>query len=197
MKSTCFFLLIIIHCTTQAQTRLQQGTWRVSLKLNDTTELPFNMEVHEKSVDIINAEERIKVDEISYSGDSVFIRIPVFDAEFRGKFSEREMSGIFFNYARKNKNRIPFYADYGWGFRFFDKPAKTTQDFSGRWEVEFAGDDPETKTSIGEFKQEGNRITGTFLTPTGDYRYLDGFADGRQRRSGAYVECGRRRWASS
>jgi hypothetical protein len=24
------------------------------------------------------------------------------------------------------------------------------------------------------FKQTGNRLTGTFLTPTGDYRYLDG-----------------------
>lgn len=180
IKSACFFLLVLMHYTLQAQTRLQPGTWRVSLKLNDTTELPFNMEVHEKSIDIINAEERIAVDEISYSGDSVFIRLPIFDSEFRGKFSQQEMSGIFFNYARKNKNRIPFYADYGWGFRFFDKPARTTRDFSGRWEVEFAGDSPETKTSVGEFKQDGNRITGTFLTLTGDYRYLQGDVAGDQ-----------------
>ncbi len=180
MKNKWLVLLLMLHAAAQAQTHLQQGYWRVALQLNDTAELPFNLEVKEKSIDVINAEERIEVDEVVYSGDSVFIKMPVFDSELRAKFSEKEMTGIFFNHARKNKNRIPFHGDYGWGFRFLDKPAKTTQDFSGRWEVEFAGEDPETKMAVGEFKQEGNRITGTFRTLTGDYRYLQGDVAGNQ-----------------
>ncbi len=169
-------LLLLLISTAQSQSRLQQGSWRFSLQLNDTVELPFNTEVKEKTIDVINAGERIAVDEITYSGDSVFIRMPIFDSEFRGKFSQTEITGNYLNHARRNKNVISFRADYGLGFRFIDRPQKTNEDFSGRWEVEFAGDssDPESKTSIGEFKQDGNHITGTFLTVTGDYRYLQG-----------------------
>jgi hypothetical protein len=31
--------------------------------------------------------------------------------------------------------------------------------------------------TVGEFNQQGSRITGTFLTNSGDYRYLQGVAD--------------------
>ncbi len=176
MKNRLFILAFSFSCIANAQPSLQQGNWRLVLQLNDTTELPFNCELNEKTMDIINAGELITVDEINYSGDSVFIRMPVFDSEFRGKFSQTEITGNYLNHARRNKNVIPFRADYGLGFRFIDRAQKTNEDFSGRWEVEFAGDsgDAETKTSIGEFKQNGNHITGTFLTVTGDYRYLQG-----------------------
>ena len=178
---TCLFILFGIFCgATTAQPFLKLGPWRISMQLNDSCVLPFNMEVHEKSVDIINAEERITADEITYSGDSVFIKMPLFDSELRGKFSETAMTGVFVNHARTTKNRIPFHADYGLGFRFIDRPEKTQADFNGRWEVEFAGEDPETKMAVGEFKQDGNRITGTFLTLTGDYRYLQGDVGGNR-----------------
>jgi len=49
-------------------------------------------------------------------------------------------------------------------------------DFSGRWRVEFeSADEP----AIGIFEVDENQIaTGTFLTTTGDYRYLEGRVDG-------------------
>jgi thiol-disulfide isomerase/thioredoxin len=169
-----YLLMLVSFDAAQSQPRLQQGNWRFTLHLNDSTELPFNTEVKAKTIDVINAGERISVDEINYSDDSVFIRMPVFDSEFRGKFSQNEITGNYLNHARKNKNVIPFRADYGLGFRFIDRPQKTDNDFSGKWEVEFAGDAGEEKTSVGEFKQDGNRITGTFRTVTGDYRYLQG-----------------------
>jgi thiol-disulfide isomerase/thioredoxin len=175
---TCLLIFFSVCSSAQTPAALEQGNWRFTLQLNDSTELPFNAEVKEKTMDVINAGERITVDEINYSGDSVFIRMPVFDSEFRGKFSETEIKGLYLNHARKDKNVIPFHADYGMGFRFIDKPQKTNLDFSGRWEVEFAGDDAESKTSIGEFQQQGNHITGTFLTLTGDYRYLQGDVTG-------------------
>ncbi len=33
-------------------------------------------------------------------------------------------------------------------------------------------------TSVGVFEQKGKRLTGSFLTPFGDYRYLEGVVDG-------------------
>jgi thiol-disulfide isomerase/thioredoxin len=185
MKSRYICCVLIIQLfsfsfVARSQTHLRQGSWRFVLLLNDSTELPFNAEVKEKTIDVINAEERIVIDEINYSGDSVFIRMPVFDSEFRGKFSNTDITGLYFNHARKNKNVIPFHADYGLGFRFIDKPQKNNTNFGGRWEVEFAGEDPETKIAVGEFKQDGNRISGTFLTLTGDYRYLQGDVTGNK-----------------
>src|SRR5581483_4586713 len=47
---------------------------------------------------------------------------------------------------------------------------------------------PGTKDSskaIGVFKQKQQIVTGTFLTETGDYRYLDGVADGNE----LYLSC--------
>src|SRR5438045_3136357 len=140
----CFkYLLILVSIDgfAQSQPHLQKGPWRFTLLLNDSTDLPFNSEVKEKNIDIINDGESIAVEEINYSGDSVFITMPVFDSEFRGKFSTTEITGNYLNHARTNKNIIPFRADYGLGFRFIDRPQKATRDFSGRWEVEFAGDD--------------------------------------------------------
>ncbi len=35
-------------------------------------------------------------------------------------------------------------------------------------------------TTVGEFKQNGSELTGTFLTTTGDYRYLQGSVSGNK-----------------
>ena len=54
---------------------------------------------------------------------------------------------------------------------------------AGVWEAEFVDSD-KTEPARGEFHQEGNRVTGTILTPVGDYRYLEGsFEMGRLRLS--------------
>ena len=54
---------------------------------------------------------------------------------------------------------------------------------AGAWAVVFkkkSGDEP----ARGEFRQEGERVQGTFLTPTGDHRYLEGdFRNGELRLS--------------
>lgn len=49
-------------------------------------------------------------------------------------------------------------------------------DFSGRWRVEFESSD---EPAIGVFEVDENQLaTGTFLTTTGDYRFLEGRVDG-------------------
>lgn len=48
---------------------------------------------------------------------------------------------------------------------------KSSSDVSGRWAVDFDGDDD---PSVGVFETAGGVAAGTFLTTTGDYRYLAG-----------------------
>jgi thiol-disulfide isomerase/thioredoxin len=53
----------------------------------------------------------------------------------------------------------------------------------GVWQVEFTDEDG-VQPARGELRQRGDRVEGTFLTPTGDYRYLEGdFRDGNLRLS--------------
>ena len=169
--------------TASAQ-HLRQGIWHATLQLNDSVALPFQFESKEKKIEIINAEERIIVNEINYSGDSVFIQMPVFDSEIRCRLKGDDfLLGNFLNHSRTTNNIVPFKAV----IEIYNPFVNSFQlkNFEGRWEVEFAGDEPPLNKAVGEFKQNGNRITGTFLTPTGDYRYLEGYVDGNKM----YLSC--------
>jgi hypothetical protein len=74
-----------------AHGQIQSGMWRMELTLNDSTKMSFNFEAVDNSIEIINADERIKVESIIYEGDSVFIRMPLFDSEFRMLMDSRHI----------------------------------------------------------------------------------------------------------
>lgn len=174
--------LIFIFCSVfgLGQNKLKPGTWRGVLTLSEKRNelvLPFNFEVkyfHEfLSIDIINAEEKIAVTEIMVSGDSINFKMPVFDSEFRTVLKNDTLRGLWINNSKKEKNKIAFEAYYNDKRRFVTS-AKPGVDFSGRYEVTFNPKTADEYKSVGVFKQNGNRIAGTFLTETGDYRYLEG-----------------------
>jgi thiol-disulfide isomerase/thioredoxin len=162
------------------QNKLKSGTWRGVLTLGEKKSelvLPFNFNVkyfHEfLSIDIINAEEKIAVTEIMVSGDSINFKMPVFDSEFRTALKNDTLRGLWINNSKKEKNKIAFEAYYN-DKRRFVTVKKPEVDFTGRYEVTFNPKTADEYKSVGIFKQTGNKITGTFLTETGDYRYLEG-----------------------
>lgn len=157
----------------------------VGLKFEEVTdgELPFNFEVvydteTDFHINIINGEERIRVDDITMgldratAKDTVIINFPLYETYIKAIFEERILEGVWVIPSRGNY-QIPFVAFHGEGHRFSTLRKKPVMDISGKWEVMFLEkDDP--YPGIGEFKQEGNLVTGTFMTETGDYRYLEG-----------------------
>jgi len=60
----------------------------------------------------------------------------------------------------------------------FSAAHSPTTNATGRWDATFTTKDKQVYKAIGEFKQEGTRLSGTFLTSTGDYRYLEGIVSG-------------------
>lgn len=170
-------LFLLAGATLQAQ--LLPGTWRGVLQLNDSVQLPFNFEASAPGrpphLIIRNAGERIVVTEITATADSVFWRMPVFDSEFRCKrSSQKSVQGVWINHMRKTNNRIPFTAVWGDSTRF-RTTSNIVVNFTGRWKTTFSPDSEKNKTAaVGEFVQQGTHLTGTFLTETGDYRYLEG-----------------------
>lgn len=179
MKQLCIFLLLLF-CKQKlsAQNTFKAGIWRGVLILSENKNeliLPFNFKVSyintKPLIEIINAEERIKVNEISLMRDSLNFKMPVFDSEFKTLLKNDTLRGFWFNNSKNQK--IAFEAYYGDKNRFVTSK-KMALDFSGKYDVTFSPNTKEAYKSIGIFKQTGNKITGTFLTETGDYRYLEG-----------------------
>jgi len=190
---TCYLVLAtccLFSCSTPVKKHspLKEGKWRGILTIVDSTGLilPFNFDLAFKNdstqIVIHNAEEKILVNEIAFKGDSVFIKMPVFDSEFRCKLSgDSLMNGNWINHSRKEKNIIPFTGIYGETNRF-DCPEyeeKENFPFGGKWKCLFSPNQPDSSYAIGVFKQFAHSATGTFLTETGDYRYLEGCLFGR------------------
>jgi peroxiredoxin len=168
---------------------LKSGKWRGELDLGEE-KLPFNfhltiMSEDKYRFDIQNGEEVIYSEVFVPQGDSFIVRMPIFDSEFHlaATHQGKKLVGYWWNKARKTKNKIPFIAEAETKYRFVEEQSKDslqTHDFSGKYEVTFGLHDKDAKPypAIGEFQQKKNIVTGTFLTETGDYRYLQGVSDG-------------------
>lgn len=159
--------------------------WRAILILHPGVELPFNFymdkDIYGKEVVVfVNGNEKIYADEFRTTKDSIFIKMPVFDSEINAQIIKNEkaksmtMKGVFINHARTSNNIFPFEASYPNEERFLINGRNARQNFSGKWEVHFSQGIADSSDAIGEFAQNGTQLTGTFLTTTGDDRYLQG-----------------------
>lgn len=188
-------LLFFLNFSFAQKATLKTGTWEAFLQLNDSIKLPFYFEVKNSKdgfyIEIINAKEQIKVDEISFKDDSLIIKMPVFDSEFRVKVVDGSLiKGNWNNHARKDKNSIPFYASYC-AKKCEDEsvfPSHLYFSIDGKWECDFSPGTKNISKAIGKIKQlDPNKyISGTFLTETGDYRYLEGRLNNNQT---FYLSC--------
>lgn len=174
-----FILFLLFSCQSKVSDRHElplQGDWRGVLHTQEV-EIPFHFNIlyspdEEIQITLINGKEEIPITNARFEGDTLHIPMHIFDADIMAAFHEREMNG----YWRKNYAegyRIPFTASYGQAFRFLQHPEEPEVDITGRWEVYFESSTGK-KLAIGEFEQEGNQVSGTFLRPAGDYRYMVG-----------------------
>ncbi|MBX7127004.1 MAG: TlpA family protein disulfide reductase [Cyclobacteriaceae bacterium] len=176
MRLFCILaLLLVAACTPKPQT-VPAGTWRGVIELQGQ-QMPFLFEVTNDgtttSAALINDTERIALDEISYSGDSVRIVMHIFDVELRAKVSGDQLTGYYYkNYDPAFK--LKFTATRGDSYLFATNDSTRTTDFSGTYAATFISDSQDTTVAVGILRQQGNQAFGTYLTPTGDYRYLSG-----------------------
>lgn len=174
------------------------GPWRATLDLTGVAgqgdaafdertggELPFNFEVTYTSkdsfyIEILNGEERIVLDHINFAldrrtgKDTIRIHFPEFGSYIYAQYEEDAIEGDFFIPNRGEDYVLPFRALHGKVQRFkgVDPP---TFDATGEWACTFGEGTNDSYPAIGSFQQdEDGRVTGTFRTETGDYRFLEG-----------------------
>ncbi len=174
MKNLLLLVLFVVltSCTSEV-TPPKSGEWRAVLDLGNGKELPFLFTYNDdESLVIYNADESIEVNDIILKNDSIIIMHPVFEGVFKGVFTETSIKGDFI---KPSLDRVvPFTMTQGKVERF-DVRTAPDKNVAGIWETVFSPNTKEDRyIAKGIFEQVGHKVSGTFRTTTGDYRYLDG-----------------------
>ncbi|MFQ5510866.1 MAG: TlpA disulfide reductase family protein [Candidatus Krumholzibacteriia bacterium] len=183
MRSTCRVaaLIVVLGAGSAAWAGgIEMGRWLAVLTVPGG-DLPFAIELardHGRQVAYyLNGAERVRVDEVSIRGDSLELAIPSFNSKIEAVLAGGRLTGTLRLVKRGGAIQVvPFRAERGARYRFSRDPPGG--DVGGRWAVTFTDDGGASTVAVGEFRQEGARLVGTFRTPTGDYRFLEGQVQG-------------------
>ncbi|TNF24335.1 MAG: TlpA family protein disulfide reductase [Bacteroidetes bacterium] len=169
-------ITLFAGCTGQPQVAEVVGDWQFAMDIGNE-HLPFSATIVEEDgrlqFYVRNGEETIRADEFHFQEDSIVVRMPVFNTSLVGKLQGEQIKGTFFDNSRKDNYQIPFVANRNVPTRF-PITSSPTVNVTGKWRVAFSPGSDNQYDAIGIFQQEDHRATGTFLTTTGDYRYLEG-----------------------
>ncbi len=190
-NSILFILTAIFIAACQSgRVELKEGRWRGVFILSNQ-EIPFVFEVTKSKPDstivfLINGTERFPLKNITYRNDSVAIPVDLYDAVLTGKVEKSSFSGKFKKLnTEKPDEGIPFKAESGDTPRFPTSSKTPAVSLTGTWDIEI-GSAGHTNKTVGVFDQKESLLTGSILTSTGDYRYLEGAAQGREFKLSAF-----------
>ena len=169
-----------------AQARLAPGDYHATLLLPGG-ELPFGFTVASEngraSVYVRNGAESIHVTEIDDEPGRFVLRFPGYQNRIEATRDATGYSGVAVMVRRGGREvRLPFRAVAGQNYRFYPTPATNAPSVAGRWAVTFTGKDGIGSPAIAELTQDGARVAGTVLDPTGDHRFLEGEVAGNELR---------------
>ena len=181
-------VLLFASCKEEKKTRLKVGHWLGYMEVSESQQLPFEFIVTQNEdgsyvMRVYNAEEVVTIDEFTFNGDSIDIRMPIFEGHIAGTYTFNEITGQFIEESKERS--IPFRAEYGKMERF-EVGEEAAVNLSGIWETYFKVNTEDEYPAKGIFRQNGNAIKGTFRTKTGDYRYLDGVVTGDSMKLSAF-----------
>lgn len=182
------FLFLFLCLTTfslNSQIKIKSGRWLATMQINEKDLLPFELSVSKEkdntTFTVVNGEEKIQLTKAQIlSNDTIQVEFPYFKSQLRFKVvNKKKISGRWYNLYKKNYS-IPFTASFNKKSTRFSQVGriKNSTDFSGKWKVYFEPGTTGQYPAVGLFEKSGKRseVSGTFLTETGDYRFLSGNA---------------------
>jgi thiol-disulfide isomerase/thioredoxin len=177
-----FIILFTGQVFGQKKFSIKNGIWLGVITRPDSNKIQFNFTSStlqgKQVINIINGDERLLVDDISIVNDSILLTLPFFNASLIvSNHNSNKLVGFYSKKQNDKSNRIPFSAYFGVKKRFANT-IKAKYSADGTWEVAFKTRNS-INNAIGSFVQNKEGIvTGSFLTPTGDYRFLEGVVSG-------------------
>jgi thiol-disulfide isomerase/thioredoxin len=162
------------------------GTFRAVLT-SPGGDLPFRLTFGHRAsgqltASVENGPETIFFSSVKVDGDTITLRFDSYDSEIVAQVdpSGRVLRGRWTKQAGKERASMAFAATRTegpgtprFGARAGPPGDASVADVTGAWDVVFKDEEGESAARA-EFEQKGPTLLGTFLTPTGDYRYLEG-----------------------
>jgi peroxiredoxin len=169
MRYIIVFLMFTLWACGQNPTKF----YRVELEIQGQ-KLPFFMEFSGDSVFLINGPERLEVGKLQSRQDSFVVDLLSFNAELVFKMNPKKISGYW-----KKLDALDYQIALQ-GEKVSQPKFRTSspRPFGGKFEVEFIKPDGSRYLALGIFSTQKDQILGTFLTSSGDYRYLAGAMEG-------------------
>jgi thiol-disulfide isomerase/thioredoxin len=167
-------LLVFSSCTETADVK---GEWRALLK-SPGGDLAFPLIIQQNNVDelsafAVNSSDTSHFTSISIDGKTIRLTYDHYDAVIEADITP---SGLIGNWTRTAENgsisSLPFEAVKTTKPRY-PVPSPKSNNFDGEWNVTFADEDG-LFPATGIFYGEDGVLHGTFMTETGDYRFLEG-----------------------
>jgi len=156
------------------------GPWRGELSHLGGA-LPINLIIQKGSaekrfdINLQNGAEKFNLGESYFRGDSLVIPFDLYDSEITGALNGANKLIGYWTKKRNGKAvyRIPFQASAGSAQRFLtSKPSKLN--VTGKYSADFWTDETNHSPGVLVLSQQGNKVTGTVLKTSGDYRFLQG-----------------------
>ena len=175
IKLISIYLLLFQSCSNDIMPKL--GEYRAEIITKDNSILPFKFELAEKSNKLVmvvdNDKETLIYDDIIFDGDSIKILMPPYDAVIIAKSQNESLHGRYLK--EESGKEAPFYAILNNETKF-QSDKKANFSLNGKYKTVFRPKNP--YPGLGLFKQDGNRVSGTFRKNTGDTRFLSGITFG-------------------
>jgi thiol-disulfide isomerase/thioredoxin len=147
-----------------------EGTWCASLATPGGP-LEFRIDLERRgdawAAFLVNGRERIEVPRVWFDGRELLLELPHYDSRIRAELADGRLAGSW------EKRRGPE-ERAALAFEAVTPcagPAPASGSCAGRWRADFSDDEQD---SVALFESLDGGLAGTFLTPTGDYRYLWG-----------------------
>ena len=169
------------------------GSWRGVFTIRPGVEVPFNFEVRAgrdaaPEVFFLNAGESFEGGKIEQRGDSLFVALDQFDNELAFRIDGDALEGVL---RRQGGGGRPLEVTASRGNeRFTTSGLAPAKNYSGTYAVTFVSGEGKEEHSVGLFRQDGARLTATFLHVTGDSRYLEGVIEGDSFRLSSFIGSG-------
>ena len=182
MRFCIYIIVILFHANFLFAQNATTLPFIAEIQLNDRLQIQVTASLAEKNtktpITIYNGKEVYQLSVKKRIGDTIVYQFPAQDAEWRVAFEKdfSEARGWWINYNKKVPVRYPIHL-YMTLLEMLAKPDSIFPELFGRWKVLFEPGTPNEEVLVAVFQQEMNgRIFGSFLSETGDYRYLHGYA---------------------
>ncbi|MBU2019321.1 MAG: TlpA family protein disulfide reductase [Bacteroidetes bacterium] len=155
----------------------KSGRWIFEFHVKDKNVVPIELQLQRNNtLQIINHTEIIDLNKVGSSGDTIIYEFPDFYSQLYIVWtSNKTATGYYWNKNKSGKSIITFSGKKTKEDKFnhFKTDARPIN-LATKYKTTFSPNSTQPEPAIGLFEQDETFLSGTFLTETGDYRFLSG-----------------------